>query len=120
MIKAYIGLLHTDGTEPVKASGYRRTYIGETEKTLAQILAENQVVFPDVTAPGYGMIAAAALYDCGEGGEPEDTHSFKTALDVHEGVVPVIHQGNLWRGVDVKAKVTVCPGAMSGIGGIRR
>lgn len=117
MINTYIGLLRADGTEPDKASGYRRTYIGKTEEELPGILAERQVVFPDVTAPGYGIIAAAALYDREEGGDPMDTWQFPEALDVHEGVVPVIHKGRLWRGVEAKATVCVRPNAQSGIGG---
>lgn len=42
MIKAYIGLIRKDGNEPDKLSGYRRTYIGETEETeLAEILMKH-------------------------------------------------------------------------------
>lgn len=118
MIKAYIGLIRKDGTEPDKLSGYRRTYIGETEETkLSEILMKHQVVYPDVTAPGYGVICEAALYDREEGGEPMDTWLFPDALDVHEGVVPVIHKGKLWRGVEARATVCVTQNAQSGIGG---
>lgn len=117
MKKAYIGLLRADGTEPDKASGYRRTYIEHAEGPLDKLLAEHQVVFPDVTAPGYGMIGAAALYDREEGGEPTDTWQFPDVLDVHEGVVPVIHKRKLWRGVEARATVNVSHGAKTGIGG---
>ena len=119
MINAYIGLLRSDGTEPDKASGYRRTCIGEISRATAvpTLLLEYQVVFPDVTAPGYGVIAAAALYDREEGGEPLYAWNLPEALDVHQGVVPVIHKGRLWRGVEAKATVCVRPNAQSGIGG---
>ena len=113
MIHAYIGLLRSDGTEPDKASGYKRTYVKDLEKPseARQLLLEHQIVFPDVTAPGYGIIAQAAIYDREEGGEPRYICQLPEALDVHQGVVPVIHKGRLWRGVETQVKVNIKPSA---------
>ena len=109
MFQAYIALLHPDGTEPDKRSGYCRTYIGETEETdLEQLLQTRwQVVFPDVLPPGYDIISACALFSQSAGGIPIDACGFPEARNVRPGVVPVIHQGRLWMGVDVQANVTV-------------
>ena len=121
MAHAYIGLLRADGTEPDKASGYRRVMAEAEEGTiLASLLETQQIVFPDVTAPGYGVICAAALYDREEAGEALCLWKFPEAVDVHQGVVPVIHKGRLWRGVETRATITVKPGVRSAAGGLRR
>lgn len=112
MAHAYIGLLRADGTEPDKASGYRRV-MAEAEEgaTLATLLGSQQIVFPDVTAPGYGVICAAALYDREEAGEALCLWKFPEAVDVHQGIVPVIHKSRLWRGVETQVKVNIKPSA---------
>lgn len=104
----YIGLLRHDGTEPPRESGYRRIPV----KTPAR-----QVVFPEVTAPGYGVIAQLAVYADETAMEPLDVLTFPVALDVHEGVVPVIQNGVLYRGVEVQATVELCSADLCRTGG---
>lgn len=120
MIHAYIGLLRSDGTEPDKASGYRRVAVEDKWEDSLCLVKGSQIVFPDVTAPGYGVISTAAVYEQNEGGEPVFTYPLPEALDVHQGVVPVIHKGKLWRGVETRATVTVKPGILSAAGGLRK
>lgn len=120
MIHAYIGLLRADGTEPDKASGYRRVAVEAKWEDSLCLVKGSQIVFPDVTAPGYGVISTAAVYEQNEGGEPVFTYPLPEALDVHQGVVPVLHRGRLWRGVETRATITVKPGVRSAAGGLRR
>ena len=103
MDKVYIGLLRHDGTEPPREAGYRRVLV--TNAACGSILSGRQIVFPEVTAPGYGVIAMAASYEDEKDREPLGIQLFPNALDVHEGVVPVIHDGTLYRGMEVKAEV---------------
>ena len=111
-MKIYIALLRFDDTEPELRTGYARVFAGETaQEALPSFLQGKQIVFPDVTYPGYGMIHAIAAYDRESGGEVLYTWPLEMPLDVHQDVVPVIHNGKLWRGVETKAKVTVCPTA---------
>lgn len=111
----HIGLLRHDGTEPPKESGYRRIPVQRPED--GDILSGRQIVFPDVTAPGYGVIAMAASYEDEKDREPLGIQLFPEALDVHEGVVPVIHDGTLYRGVEVQAKVELSSADLCGTGG---
>lgn len=111
MIHAYIGLLRADGTEPDKASGYRRVAVEAKWEGSLCLVKGSQIVFPDVTAPGYGVISTAAVYKQNEGGEPVFTYPLPEALDVHQGVVPVLHRGRLWRGVETQVKVNIKPSA---------
>jgi hypothetical protein len=120
MIHAYIGLLRADGTEPDKASGYRRVAVEAKWEDSLCLVKGSQIVFPDVTAPGYGVISTAAVYEQNEGGEPVFTYPLPEALDVHQGVVPVLHRGRLWRGVETRATITVTPGIRSAAGGLRK
>lgn len=113
MTYVYIGLLRHDGTEPPRESGYRRIPVQVPENE--RILPGRQIVFPDVTAPGYGVIAMAAAYEDEEDREPLGVQLFPEALDVHEGVVPVIYNGTLYRGVEVQAQVTMQSADMCGI-----
>ena len=114
----YVGLLRLDGTEPEPASGYRRTIVQGTPETVSQLLKTGQIVFPDVTAPGYGEIVCVAAWKREFGGVSLTAWPLPEPVTVHEGVVPVIHKGRLLMGVDVKAKVIVKPGAMCKGGGI--
>lgn len=108
----YIGLLRSDGTEPEASSGYRRTAVNVERNMLSRLLEEGQIVFPDVTGPGYGRIDAAAAWNMEEGGMPLIHWNLPEPTEVPAGVVPVIHRGRLWKGVDVKARVQVAPGSM--------
>lgn len=114
----YIALLRADGTEPDAWTGYERICAGEAaSEALPSFLQGKQIVFPDVRAPGYGMIHAMAACDKKTGGSILYRWPMETAMDVHQGVVPVIHNGKLWRGVEAKAKITVCPSAACRAGG---
>lgn len=118
MSSVYIGLLREDLTEPSKSTGYQRTYLGELEEIdLQKILMENQVVFPDVLFPGYGVIHFAALYLTGIGGQALDCFEFMDKYDIHEGVVPVIHKGKLWRGMDTKVTLNIQNDIITKMGG---
>lgn len=103
MERVYIGLLRHDGTEPPRESGYRRVPVSDVVP--GSVLSGRQIVFPDVTAPGYGVIALIGAYADEEAQEPLGVWVIPEALDVHEGVVPVIHNGVLYRGVEVQARV---------------
>lgn len=114
----YIALFRTDGTEPDKASGYRRIAVDAAPEDAPQLLQSRQIAFPDVTAPGYGMVAAAAVCTAETGGDTLCIRKFPEPLNVHAGVVPVIHNGRLYRGVDVKARVITQPAAQCLAGGV--
>lgn len=111
----HIGLLRHDGTEPSKESGYRRIPVQRPED--GDILSGRQIVFPDVTAPGYGVIAKAAAYADESAPMHLAAWELPMALDVHEGVVPVIHDGTLYRGVEVQAKVELSSADLCRTGG---
>lgn len=113
----YIALFGTDGTEPDKASGYHRIAVDVAPEDAPKLLQSRQIVFPDVTAPGYGMVAAVAAYAAESGGNALCIRKFPEPLEVHAGVVPVIHNGRLYRGVDVKARVMTQPSAQCLAGG---
>ena len=117
-ITAYIGLLTAGGKEPDEKSGYCRVCIGEMElREMSSALENRQIVFQDVQEPGYGIVEAAALYNMEKGGVPMAHWNFQMPLDVHAGVVPVIQNGRLWRGMDVTAKLCIEPGAACNAGG---
>ena len=114
----YIGLLRADGTEPVEASGYSRSIAQGTAETVSHILQNGQVVFPDVYDPGYGEIKSVAVWNHPEGGKPEMVWDLPEPVTVHAGVVPVIHKGKLFMGVDVKARCIVQPATQCRSGGV--
>lgn len=114
---AYIALLHADGTEPDKASGYQRVCIGEVDAIdIPTVLQGRQIVFPDVTAPGYGYIAAITVSDWEKAGAALWVWPLPEPMDVHKGVVPVIHNGKLYRGMEVQAKAVVRSADLCGAG----
>lgn len=116
MEREYIGLLRHDGTEPPREAGYRRVPVTDAVR-LAAVLNCRQIVFPDVTAPGYGVIAQIAAYADEEAQEPLGVWVLPEALDVHEGVVPVIYDGKLYRGMEVQARVGLGSVDLCGTGG---
>lgn len=105
----YVGLLRADGTEPESASGYQR--VPAAPETVPQFLQAQQIVFPDVTAPGYGEIVCVAAWKREFGGVSMTAWPLPEPVNVHEGVVPVLHKGRLLLGVDVRAKVIIKPSA---------
>ena len=111
----YIGLLRHDGTEPPRETGYRRISVPGAK--LPDVLPGRQIVFPDVTAPGYGVIAKAAAYVDESAPMHLAAWDLPMAVDVHEGVVPVIHNGTLYRGVEVQATVELSSTDICGTGG---
>lgn len=115
-ITAYIALLRADGTEPDKASGYTRSCIGEVEPGPG-FPADLVVPFPDVLPPGYREVTHWAMYDRPSGGIPLYTWPLPGPTTIHEGVVPVLKGGKLWKGVDVKARVIVKRSALCRSGG---
>lgn len=118
MITAYIALLRADGTEPDTASGYRRTNIGQREST-SGFPMDMAVPFPDVMAPGYSDITHWAMYDCSEGGKPLHKWSLPGPTTIHEGVMPVLKGGRLYKGVDIKARVVIRSADLCNAGGFR-
>lgn len=107
----YVGLLRADGTEPDSSSGYKRTIVQGTPETVSQLLQTGQIVFPDVTEPGYGEVVAVAAWHREFAGVPICAWPLPESVTVHAGVVPVIHKGKLLMGVDVKARCVVQPAA---------
>lgn len=107
-VNGYIGLLGNDLTEPPKESGYKRVPSGDVnllENT--DFLKGRQFVFPEVTSPGYGQIFCAALYDAEKDGNILYIWPLPQSVDVHEGVIPGLINGQLLRGIDVSSEVIV-------------
>lgn len=115
----YVGLLRADGTEPDPASGYKRAIVQGTLETVSSLLQTGQIVFPDVTEPGYGEIVCVAAWKREFGGVSLTAWPLPEAVNVHAGVVPVIHKGKLLMGVDVKARCIVMPGTQCKTGEFR-
>ena len=108
MVNIYIGLLRKDGTEPDAKSGYRRLCAGIYDiVSKPEIFGGKQFAFPTVTEPGYGEIASVAICEKEYGGKFLRVWDFKAAQDCHTGVIPVIYNGNLYRGMEVQAKVNM-------------
>lgn len=108
MADLYIALLRPDGTEPPPETGYRRAKVGVCDLVSAKdIFNGRDIVFPDVKPPGYGVIDAMAVFDRETGGNFIADYTFPNAWDCYAGVVPVIHNGQLYRGVEVQAKVNM-------------
>lgn len=106
MRNVYVALLCVDGTEPDPGSGYARTSVGEIPADqLDQIPAMHQIEFPDVCEPGYQPITAFAAYDQPQGGMRLKLWQLPQSVQVNVGEVPVIHHGQLLRGVAVQAKI---------------
>lgn len=106
MADLYLALLRSDGTEPEPASGYRRVSIGDQDiVSKPDIFGGRQIAFPDVQEPGYGKISAVAVCDRETGGRILRSWNFPAPQDCHAGVVPVIHNGQLYRGMEVQAVV---------------
>lgn len=90
----YIGLL-IGSNEPSPSTGYARV-----EGDLGQ-----NVAFP--LSEGYGMVTHIALYDSADADRPVDTIALPEPVDVHAGVIPLVHNGQLFRGLDVTGHVTI-------------
>ena len=118
-ITAYISLLRADGSEPEISSGYARSCLGEVDLLEIPVLLRNrQIPFPDVLPPGYGDIVAIAVYDQETEGEALWIWPLPAPMDVHAGVTPVIMDGTLYRGVEVKAQVILRTSDLCGAGGV--
>ena len=91
----YIGLL-IGSAEPAAATGYTRA-----EGSLAETVA-----FPTAQAE-YGYITAIAVYDNAEGGEPLETVELAEPVHITEGIIPIVRDRALLRGVDVTAHVKI-------------
>lgn len=106
MADLYIALLRADGTEPDPASGYCRVSIGVYDiVSKPDIFGGRQIAFPEAKDPGYGSVYSVAVCDRPEGGKYLRTWNFPAAQDCHAGVVPVIHNGRLYCGMEVQAVV---------------
>ena len=107
-ITAYISLLCADGSEPPAASGYARACIGEVDTIdIPTLLQERKTLVPKATAPGSGKIAAMAVSDRPKAGEALWVWPLPEPLDCHEGVTPFLYDGQLYRGVEMEAKINV-------------
>lgn len=101
----YAGLLRLDGTEPPQESGYRRIPVPGAK--LPNALFGRQIVFPDVTAPGYGVVDKITVYVDESAPMYLASWDLPEPLDVHEGVIPIIANGRLLRGLEMQAQVTM-------------
>lgn len=90
----FIGLL-IDTTEPDASTGYARVE-GDLDCTL---------IFP--TSTGYGMITHIGIFDSEVGDTLLDTIELPEPVDVHEGVIPIVQNRRLLRGIDVTAHVVL-------------
>lgn len=118
-LTAYISLLRADGSEPEAASGYARACLGQVNLfDIPVLLQGRQIQFPDVQPPGYGHIAAIAVSDWETAGAALWVWPLPEPLDVHPGVTPVIFDGKLYRGVEVKARVVLKSADLCSAGGI--
>lgn len=118
-ITAYISLLRADGSEPEISSGYVRSCLGEVDLLEIPVLLRNrQIPFPDVLPPGYGHIVGIAVTDQETEGETLWVWPLPEPMDVHPGVTPVIFDGKLYRGVEVKAQIVLRSSDLCGAGGI--
>jgi hypothetical protein len=115
MDSVYVGLLRADMTEPCVESGYTRVEVPCAN--LKDLYCGRQIVFPDAMAPGYGVITSVAVYDKKFGGEVVDAWNLLAPQDVHEGVVPLLYNGTLYRGMEVQAKVELGSMDLCGTGG---
>ena len=98
----YIGLAVGEPfQEPPQESGYARVPMESFNP------AEDLVVFPDAAGPGYGLVTHYGLFDCAEGGVPLLLCPLPEPVDVHAGVIPLIREGRLLRGVDVSARCII-------------
>lgn len=115
MRSIYIGLQHADGTEPAGA-GYERIPVDGAGQ-LTYDLRGLQTAFPAVSSPGYGIITSIAAYSHESGGEALQVWPLECPLDIHQGVVPLIWDGKLKRGVVMQVvPVSVAPVAVCGAG----
>lgn len=105
-ITAYVGLLRSDGSEPVEVTGYARAYIGEIDVwEIPDVLNKRDAAFNAVCSPGYGVIHDIAIFDCARGGIPMWVIQQEKKLEHHEGVIPFVHKTVLYRGMDVSAHI---------------
>jgi hypothetical protein len=108
MVDIYIALLRADGTEPDPESGYRRVSIGVYDiVSKPDIFGGRQIVFPEAQGSGYGSVYSVAVCDQPEGGQYLRIWNFSAAQDCHAGVVPLIYNGQLFRGMEVQAVVNL-------------
>ena len=105
-ITAYMGLFRGDGAEPPREAGYERVCLGEVEiLDIPALPVREQIVFSDVTAPGWGLVSGFWVFDRAEGGGPLYIWDLPEPVNVHEGTIPVIYQGRLLLGIDVSANI---------------
>lgn len=105
----YAALLRADGSEPSHDSGYARSYIGEVDIfDLPVVATQNDHIFPDVPAPGWGEIVSYAVYDAPTDGNLMLVFGLPKPVNCHAGTIPVIHNGRLLLGVDMSAEIKLC------------
>ena len=102
----YAALLRADGSEPSTDSGYARSHIGEVDIfDLPVVATQNDHIFPDVAAPGWGEIVSYAVYDAPTDGNLMLVFGLPKPVNCHAGTIPVIHKGRLLLGVDVSTNI---------------
>ena len=95
MAKYYVGL-SINGKEPDADTGYARVGVG--------IIEDIQAIFSPITAD-CGNVTAIVVYD--ENGEIVQTIELPEPVNVHAGVIPIVQNGKLFRGLDVTAYVSI-------------
>lgn len=114
MTRVYFGLgCDNNHAEPSAESGYSRVD-AETSVDLDSIsLSDLQLVFPESTGSGYGIVTSVMMFDSADAVEARRSWNLPEPADVHAGVTPVIHKGRLIRGIDISAKVQLCSDTMA-------
>ena len=95
MAKYYVGL-SVNGKEPNADTGYARVGVG--------IIEDIQAIFSPITAD-CGDVTAIVVY--GENGEVVRTIELPEPVNIHAGVIPIVKNEKLFRGVDVSARCSV-------------
>lgn len=96
-MRIYVELL-TGGKEPRGG----RVYTDEFDHIPE--LDEFQTFLLHPAADGHNIVNAVALFDCETGGDPLKVFHLPHPVDVHAGVTPFLHNGELMRGIEIHAE----------------
>lgn len=97
-MRIYVALL-TGGKE----SNYGRVCTDEFDHVPELDEFREFLLHPAVDG-GYGLVNAVALYGCETGGDPLKVFQLPHPVDVHAGVIPFLHNGELMRGIEIHAE----------------
>lgn len=103
MAKYYVGL-SVNGKEPDVSTSYARVGVESIETAPA--------IFPPITAD-CGDVTAIVVYD--ETEEVIRTIELAEPVNVHAGVIPIVQNGKLFRGLDVTAQISLKSNATASV-----